>query len=78
MHAEMKVFGEAAPNHVHDASAFHNDEMASFLKECMEDKHSELAAETKVAIVSFQNTPVGMGPYLVLAGNPQTINESNT
>lgn len=30
----------------------------------------------KAAVVSFPHTPLGMGAYLVVAGNPQSINES--
>jgi hypothetical protein len=37
-----------------------------------------LAAETKIVVVSFQDTPPGISPYLILAANPQTINENNT
>ena len=74
----MKVVAGADTNHVHDLSAFDNEEIVSFLKEYIQGKHGELAAETKIDVVSFQNTPVEMCPYLVLAVNPQTVNASNT
>ena len=31
----------------------------------------------KVVVVSFQNAPKGMPPFLTLAGHPQTTNENN-
>ena len=31
----------------------------------------------KVVVVSFQNAPKGMPPFLTLAGHPQTTNEKN-
>ena len=36
-----------------------------------------LAAEVKLVVVSFQNTPKNLPPYLVVAGLPQTINDAN-
>jgi len=36
-----------------------------------------MALEIKVAVVSFQNTPPGMTPYLVVAALPQTLNDNN-
>ena len=31
-----------------------------------------------MAVLSFQQTPVGISPYLILCGVPQTVNESNS
>ena len=36
-----------------------------------------MATEVKVVVVSFQNTPKGILPYLTLAGQSQTTNEQN-
>ena len=36
-----------------------------------------MATEVKVFVVSFQNTPKGIPPYLTLAGHSQTTNEQN-
>jgi len=41
------------------------------------DKHGVLATEVKVVVLSFQEPPQGMCPYVVLAGSPQTIDENN-
>ena len=36
-----------------------------------------MAAEVKVAVVSFQDSPLGISPYFVLSCFPQTITDSN-
>jgi hypothetical protein len=76
--SEGVVVGGAYPKHKLDVSDLDNDQMKKFLKECIKGKKGEKAAECKVAVVSFQNTPIGMCPYMILAGCPQTINHSNS
>ena len=53
------------------------DEVVDLLKACRDGKRGPLAAEIKVAVVTIQNPPPGMSPYMTLVGRPQTINESN-
>ena len=43
----------------------------------MDGKKGEVAAEAKFVVLSFQSTPPGVCPYLVLCARPQTINESS-
>ena len=47
------------------------------MKEYNKGKHGPMATEVKVFVVSFQNTPKGIPPYLTLAGHSQTTNEQN-
>jgi len=54
------------------------DDIKKFIDDCKDGKHGELAAEIKLAVLSFQQTPPGVSPYLILCGVPQTINENNT
>eukprot|EP00957_Ditylum_brightwellii_P152413 11602713-Ditylum_brightwellii.AAC.1 len=35
------------------------------------------ADKMKIAVVSFQQVPVGISPYLALVGQPQTTNKNN-
>ena len=43
------------------------DEVNAIIKDCLDGKFGTVADEVKVAVVSFQDTPVGMCPYLALA-----------
>ncbi|KAL3788099.1 hypothetical protein HJC23_008161 [Cyclotella cryptica] len=71
------VIGSVYPNHRIDVSGKSNDEISKVIKDCIDGKYGAMADEVKACVVSFQNTPVGMCPYLVVAGNAQTVNESN-
>ena len=72
------VVGGASPNHCMSiAHLTSGEDVKSFLKECNDGKHGELAAEVKIAVVSFQTAAAGTCPYFALVGLPQTINESN-
>lgn len=75
---EQAIVGGASPNHSMDVSNLDKDELFAFLKECAAGRKGEKAAEAKIAVVSFQHTPPGICPYFVLAGLPQTINDSNS
>ncbi len=44
----------------------------------MAGNHGEYAKEIKVAVISFQHTPPGMCPYLIVGGIPQTNNDTNS
>lgn len=71
------IIGGVYPNHRIDVSGKSNDEISKVIKDCIDGKYGAMADEVKACVVSFQNTPVGMCPYLVVAGNAQTVNESN-
>ena len=77
LYSEGKVVGGAAPNHIHDVSGKNKEELKSFLKDCIDGKNGDIAAECKMAVVSFQKVPPGMSPYFMLGGLPQTVNDSN-
>jgi len=71
------IIGGVYPNHRIDVSGKSNDEISKVIKDCIDGKYGAMADEVKSCVVSFQDTPVGMCPYLVVAGNAQTVNESN-
>ena len=76
--SEGVIVGGASPNHtipIPDNSS--KEEVKTLLKACAEGKHGVLTTEVKVAVLSFQEAPPGMCPYVVLAGIPQTTNENN-
>jgi len=78
LHGYGVVVGLASPNHWLDINSNNAEEINKFIKECRDGKRGELAGEIKMAVLSFQQTPVGISPYLILCGVPQTINESNS
>jgi len=71
------IVGGVYPNHCIDVAGKSPEELNVIIKACLDGYYGNLADEVKVAVVSFQDTPLGMCPYLVLAGNAQTMNESN-
>jgi hypothetical protein len=73
------VVGGAYPNHfISIPPASSAVEMGKLLKDCVNgNKYGEPAAEIKVCVISFQDTPPEMCPYFTLVGRPQTINENN-
>ena len=71
------IIGGVYPNHCIDVHEKSIEEINIILKDCIDGKYGPMADEVKVAVVSFQNTSVGMCPYLVVAGNAQTTNASN-
>ena len=65
------------PNNYINVASKSSDEVNAIKKDCLDGKFGTVADEVKVAVVSFQDMPVGMCPYLVLTGNAQTVNERN-
>ena len=72
------VVGGAAPNHTIEILADSSKEkVKALLKACDDGEHGVLATEVKVAVLSFQEAPPKMCPYVALAGIPQTTNGNN-
>ena len=71
------IIGGVYPNNCINVAGKSSNELNAIMKDCLDGKFGTVADEVKVAVVSFQDTPVGMCPYLVLAGNAQTVNERN-
>eukprot|EP00956_Cyclotella_meneghiniana_P010341 scaffold14318_cov102-Cyclotella_meneghiniana.AAC.1 len=78
LHGEGVLTGLACPNHWLEIQGDNADEITKFINECRDGKHGVLAGEIKFAILSFQQTPIGVPPYLIFSGVPQTINENNS
>ena len=53
------------------------EEIHEVLKDCMDGYYGVMADEVKAIVVSFQDTPSGICPYVTVAGNAQTANEHN-
>jgi hypothetical protein len=75
--ASHAIVGGVTPNIMLDIGGLSSDQVNAMLKDCIDGRMGVMAAEVKVAVVSFQNTPPGISPYFVLCGLPQTINDSN-
>lgn len=75
-HSHGVIVGGAAPNHYISLEGLDKDGVAKLLKECLDGEHGQLASEIKVVVLTFQQTPPGMSPYLVLVGRPQSKNEN--
>ncbi len=52
------------------------EEVNVMIKLCVDGHFGNLADEV-IHVVSFQDTPLGMCPYLILAGIAHTINDCN-
>lgn len=79
-HSSQAIVGGAYPNHFlpipERAAAV---DVVSMLKDCVENKKYGLpAAEVKVCVISFQDTPPGICPYFPLVGRPQAVNENSS
>ena len=72
------IFGGASPNYFIPVGDLSKDHIFERLKYCNKVKHSPMATEVKVVVVSFQNTPKGMPPFFTLSGHPQTTNEKES
>ncbi len=73
--------GDALPYHNIDVSKLIKEDLLSFIIQCAKRTTRENynpSAEFKIAAMSIQNTPPDMSPALILAGLPQTINDSNS
>ena len=75
--AENIIVGGAYPQHAIDVSDLTTDEIKRRLKKCNDGECGEKAAEIKICVISFQQTPPGTCPYLILCGLPQSINHNN-
>jgi hypothetical protein len=71
------IVGGAHPNHSIDITNLNDNERATYVTECAQGKRGDRAVEVKVAVVSFQDTPSGMCPYIIVAALPQTNNAVN-
>ena len=79
LHQADVIVGGAFPQHHIDVSHMSNAETRARLSALIAEQETGglLAAEVKLVVVSFQNTPKNLPPYLVVAGLPQTINDAN-
>jgi hypothetical protein len=57
---------------------FHLSHIQAVLKRCLDGEFGDAAAEVKVTVLSFQFTRPGFPPYLILVGQTQSINHSNS
>lgn len=79
LHQADVIVGGVFPQHHIDVSHMLNAETRARLSALIAEQETGglLAAEVKLVVVSFQNTPKNLPPYLVVAGLPQTINDAN-
>ena len=81
-HGSLKfVVVGASPHHKIDVTNLSKEDLLAFIIQCAkrttEEKYNP-SAEVKIAVASFQNTPPDLSPSFILAGLPQTINDSNS
>ncbi len=72
------VIGGAYSNHWLEVGSMDKDDIQAVLKLCLHGEFGDAAAEVKVAVLSFQFTLPGFLPYLILVGQTQSINHSNS
>ena len=78
LHQADMIVGGAYPNHAIDVSSLSRHERQQRLKSLInQEEDVEYATEVNVYVASFQQTPLGMTPSLVIAALPQTTNHSN-
>jgi hypothetical protein len=80
LHGACIVVGGAISNDsmVIDSNDKDDINIKKFIVECQDGKQGNLAGEVKIAVVSFQQPPPGVSPYLIMSASPQTINDNNT
>ena len=78
LHGAGVVVGGAMPNDWMMIDSDDKDDIKNFIVESQDGKQGNLAGEVEIAVVSFQQTPLGMSPCLILSALPQTTNENNT
>ena len=78
MASHNAVIGGAYPNNWLEVGSTDKDDIQAVLKRCLDGEFGDAAAEVKVAVLSFQFTPPGFPPYLILVGQTQSINHSNS
>ena len=64
-------------NHCLGLSINTGEDIITIMKYCLVGKHWYVFDEAKLAVISFQKYPPVVCPHLFLAGNNQTIHESN-
>jgi hypothetical protein len=72
------VIGGTYPNNWLEMGSTDKDDIQAVLKQCLDGEFGDAAAEVTVAVLSFQFTPPGFPPYLILVGQTQSINHSNS
>ena len=78
LHAADVIVGGAYPCHAIDVPGLSKDERHKQMKSLVqEDNDVEYATEVNTYIVSFQQTPPGISPSVIIAALPQTTNHSN-
>ena len=77
LNSGQAIVGGASPHHFIDISGLSSDEIKLKLQSLIKGELGVLAKEIKICVISFQRTPNGISPYLILCGLPQTINKSN-
>eukprot|EP00957_Ditylum_brightwellii_P008136 616905-Ditylum_brightwellii.AAC.2 len=71
------IVGGLYPNQFLDVKGKLDQETFEMMKKCITGKHDVYVAEVKVSVMTIQVVPQGFSPYIALARNVQTINESN-
>lgn len=71
------VVGRARQNHWMVIDSNDKDNLKKFIVECQDGELGNLAGKVKIAVVSFQQTPPEVSPYLILSALSQNINKNN-
>ena len=78
MHDADVIVGIAYPHHAIDVSGLSKDERDKRMKSLVQqDDDAEYATEVNIYVASFQQTPPGIPPSIIIAALPQTTNHSN-
>jgi hypothetical protein len=64
LHHEGVVVGLSRPNHWLTIEGNNEEEIKKFVDECKDGKKGHLAGDIKLAVLSLQQTPPGVSPYL--------------
>ena len=64
--SDHTIVGGASPNDFIPVGGLSKEQIFERLKECNKSKHGPMETEVIVVVVSFQNTPKGMPPFLLL------------
>ena len=73
--SHRKIMGGAYPNHIICTENLDKEEIDNILKLKPSNMTLEKATEVKVAILSFQSSPIGVPPSIKVAARPQSNNE---
>ena len=78
MHDADVIIGGAYPDHAIDVAGLSKDERDKRMKSLVQqDDNVEYATEVNIYVASFQQTPSGISPSMIIAALPQTTNHSN-